>query len=127
MPEKNKPSFRPRFRPQDSLLGALLVGLTSLLVYAFWRIQRYTRRLFRQPPFIDNYILINVTTEEAIRAHGYEIAVNNLRGGIETRHLSDGTEKLGVASFSFQYSWVAPWTPCRFSTPAVFTSSIEMK
>lgn len=94
MSESKKVSPKSHSRKQSSLLGALAVGFTSLLVYAFWRIQRYTRRLLKQPPFLDNYILINVTTEETIRAHGYEIAINNLRAGIETRHLSDGTEKL---------------------------------
>jgi len=94
MPENQKRIPKASARKQNSLLRALLVGIISLLVYAFWRVQRYARRLFKQPPFIDNYILINVTSDEEIRAHGYEIAVNNLRAGIETRHLSDGTQKL---------------------------------
>lgn len=81
-------------RKQSGLLSALVVALTSVFVYFFWRVQRYARRLLRQPPFQTNYVLINITEETAVLSHAYDIAVNNLRGGIETRYLGDGVEKL---------------------------------
>lgn len=79
---------------QTGFLSALFVAVTSILVYAFWRVQRYMRRLLRQPRFAQDFILININTDEEIRHHSYEIAVHNLRRGIETRHLADGTQKL---------------------------------
>ncbi len=88
-----KPS-RPDFTKKTSFWGALFVAIASLWVYAFWRVQRYVRRLLRQPRFIQDFILININTDEEVRQHGYEIAVNNLRRAIETRHLADGTQKL---------------------------------
>jgi glycogen debranching enzyme len=87
-------SFPPTSYKQTGLLSALFVAVASFLVYAFWRTQRYTRRLLRQPRFAQEFILININTAEEVRQHGYEIAVNNLRGGIETRHLADGMQKL---------------------------------
>lgn len=81
-------------RKQSGLLSALVIALTSVFVYAFWRVQRFTRRLLRQPPFQTNYVLINVNEETEVLAHAYDITVNNLRGGIETRYLGDGVEKL---------------------------------
>ena len=94
MSENNHHPAKPASRKQTSLLSALLVGITSLFVYAFWRVQRYARRLLRQPLLQTPYLLINVITDQEIETHGYEIAVNNLRGGIETRHLANGEQKL---------------------------------
>jgi glycogen debranching enzyme len=81
-------------RKQSGLFSALVIALTSVVVYAFWRVQRFTRRLLHQPPFQSDYVLINVNEETEILAHAYDITVNNLRGGIETRYMGDGVEKL---------------------------------
>ncbi len=107
MPEKPPSTQKHASRKQTSLLSALVVGLTSLVVYAFWRVQRYIRRVFKQPSFRANHILINAADDNDRRNLGYEIAVNNLRAGIEIRHLSDGTQKLVLCAG--QRNFREPW------------------
>ena len=107
MPGKPPSPKKHTSRKQTSLLSALVIGLTSLVVYAFWRVQRYIRRVFKQPSFRAHHILINAANDNDMGNHGYEIAVNNLRAGIEVRHLSDGTQKLVLCAG--QRNFREPW------------------
>lgn len=71
------------------LLG---MGLIVAIVYELWLIAIYLKRVFSQPRLIDPRIIAEAKTPEQVRECGYRIALANLQGGIETRHLADGQE-----------------------------------
>jgi glycogen debranching enzyme len=71
------------------LLG---IGLVVAIVYEMRLIAIYLRRVLRQPRLIDPRIIAKADTSEKIQECGYRIALANLQGGIETRHLADGRE-----------------------------------
>lgn len=85
----------------------LIVGLWSVFVtlfgVSFWRVFRYGRRLFRQPRLRARTVAPAQENHATVEARALHIAAENLRAGIETRHLPDGTAKrvlcAGVRNF----------------------------
>lgn len=80
--------------------AALIGGVT----YTAVRLGRYGRRLLRQPRILPP---LTLTTPEAVTHTGYELAVANLRAGIEKRPLLDGREKsiLCAGRRNFREPW----------------------
>jgi GH15 family glucan-1,4-alpha-glucosidase len=77
--------------------------LASLAGYAIGRGILYGQRLLRQPRLAYDLAANNAVTREEIEAQALEIAVANVRGCIETRHLLNGQRKrvlcAGVRNF----------------------------
>ena len=66
----------------------------TILGFLSWKVLHYWRKLIKQPFLIESVLPVDIEDHQTVEAKGLHIAAANLRGGIETRLLSDGQEKL---------------------------------
>ncbi len=92
----------PRKKETRWFFWGSLSALAASLGYVFWQVFSYGRRLLRQPA-LSVTPAPQPTGQTALESPCYQIAVANLRAGIETRRLPDGQEKLvlcaGIRNF----------------------------
>jgi glycogen debranching enzyme len=80
--------IRKRILIAQVLGGALL----AMLLYRAWFMSKYLRRVFLQPRLLDPRILFETPALDLMSDYAYQIALANLKGGIEKRRLPDGQE-----------------------------------
>ena len=69
---------------------ALWSSLSAIAAVGTWQTARYWSRLLRQPALRVPEIPTSLHVHRALEAKAHAIAADNLRAGIESRHLPDG-------------------------------------
>ncbi len=83
------------------------MGLIVAILYELWLVATYLKRVFSQPRLIDPRYIAEAKTPAQMKECGYRIALTNLQGGIETRHLADG-QKFSVLCAGIR-NFREPW------------------
>ncbi len=98
MNKRNNLSYQSFF--QGVLVGTA-IGATSLAGY------QYFRRILNQPRLISKAVLSNLDDFDSDEARAFFIAAENLRAGIEARHLENGQHRniLHAGYRNFRESW----------------------
>lgn len=96
----------PRKKETRWFFWGSLSALTAGLGYIFWQLFSYGRQLLKQPALPATPVP-QPTGQTALESPCYQIAVANLRAGIETRRLPGGQEKvvLCAGSRNFREPW----------------------